>query len=141
VDVADTWQEPYTPGRSCTSATSTNDKDTGILDHGDHSGLSQTIEDSSHEEIKVTNLGRNWFTQWFIEWWMMEILSWVFGAVCMAIIAIVLSKYDGKQDPKWKIGLSISSFISIFSGFAKSALLLPTAEGKCYQRSIGSVSD
>lgn len=60
---------------------------------------------------------------------MMEILSWFFGLVCMLIIIVVLLRYNGKPDPKWKIGLSIGSFISIFSGFAKSALLLPTAEG------------
>jgi hypothetical protein len=30
--------------------------------------------------------------------------------------------------PKWKLGVSINAFVSIFSGFAKSALLLPTAE-------------
>ncbi|RDI81201.1 hypothetical protein Vi05172_g8850 [Venturia inaequalis] len=46
----------------------------------------------------------------------------------MLIIIVVLLRYNGKPDPKWKIGLSIGSFISIFSGFAKSALLLPTAE-------------
>lgn len=73
---------------------------------------------------------RSWFTRWFLEWWMLEILSWGLGLVCMVIIAIVLAKYDGKPDPRWRIGLSIGSFISIFSGFAKSALLLPTAEGK-----------
>jgi hypothetical protein len=46
----------------------------------------------------------------------------------MIIIAIVLWKYDGKAIPKWKMGITINAFISIFSGFAKSALLLPTAE-------------
>ena len=55
-------------------------------------------------------------------------LSWFFSAVCMMIIIIVLWKVDGKQMPKWKLGISINAFISIFSGFAKSALLLPTAE-------------
>lgn len=37
-------------------------------------------------------------------------------------------KYDGKPMPQWRLGVSINAFISIFSGFAKSALLLPTAE-------------
>ena len=46
----------------------------------------------------------------------------------MAIIAIVLLKFDGKELPKWKLNITINAFISIFSGFAKSALLLPTAE-------------
>jgi hypothetical protein len=46
----------------------------------------------------------------------------------MMIIAIVLWKVDGKSIPDWKLGVSTNAFISIFSGFAKSALLLPTAE-------------
>lgn len=70
----------------------------------------------------------NWFTRWFIEWWAMEIASWLFSAICMMIIIIVLWKVDGKEMPRWKLGISINAFISIFSGFAKSALLLPTAE-------------
>jgi hypothetical protein len=71
---------------------------------------------------------RNWFTHWFIEWWLLEIVSWIFSATCMMIIAIVLSRYDGKPLPNWSINISMNAFISIFSGFAKSALLLPTAE-------------
>ncbi|QDS77460.1 hypothetical protein FKW77_006992 [Venturia effusa] len=71
---------------------------------------------------------KNWFTHWFIEWWLLEIVSWLFSAACMMVIAVVLSRYDGKPLPKWSIDISMNAFISIFSGFAKSALLLPTAE-------------
>ncbi|KAE9993002.1 hypothetical protein EG327_006971 [Venturia inaequalis] len=71
---------------------------------------------------------RNWFTHWFVEWWLLEIVSWLFSAACMMVIAVVLSRYDGKPLPKWSIDISMNAFISIFSGFAKSALLLPTAE-------------
>jgi hypothetical protein len=78
--------------------------------------------------VSKTEKASNWFTRWFIEWWAMEIASWCFSAVCMMIIIIVLWKVDGKEMPKWKLGVSINAFISIFSGFAKSALLLPTAE-------------
>lgn len=46
----------------------------------------------------------------------------------MVVIIIVLWKVDGKPIPKWKLGVSVNAFIAIFSGFAKSALLLPTAE-------------
>ncbi|TID18948.1 putative mannosyl-oligosaccharide glucosidase [Venturia nashicola] len=71
---------------------------------------------------------RNWFTHWFVEWWLLEIVSWIFSAACMITIAAVLARYDGKPLPRWSMDLSINAFISIFSGFAKSALLLPTAE-------------
>jgi hypothetical protein len=46
----------------------------------------------------------------------------------MIVIAAVLARYDGKPFPTWKMGITMNAFISIFSGFAKSALLLPTAE-------------
>lgn len=72
--------------------------------------------------------GRSWCPRWFLEWWMMEILSCFFGLVCMMDSLVVLLRYNGKTDPKWKIGLSVGSFISILYGFVKSALLLPTAE-------------
>jgi hypothetical protein len=78
--------------------------------------------------LSKTERTKNWFTRWFIEWWALEILSWFFSAICMMIIAIVLWKVDGKSIPDWKLGVSTNAFISIFSGFAKSALLLPTAE-------------
>jgi hypothetical protein len=78
--------------------------------------------------VSKSEKASNWFTRWFIEWWAMEIASWCFSAVCMMIIVIMLWKVDGEPLPKWKLGISINAFISIFSGFAKSALLLPTAE-------------
>jgi hypothetical protein len=93
--------------------------------------LTSTASISSPKEISSNHGGaQGWFTRWFLEWWMMEIISWFFGLICMMIIGIVLSQYDGKPVSKWGIAFSMSSFISICSGFAKSALLLPTAEGK-----------
>lgn len=79
-------------------------------------------------DLNKKDRARNWFTHWFIEWWLLEIVSWIFSAACMVVIAAVLARYDGKPIPKWSMDLSINAFISIFSGFAKSALLLPTAE-------------
>jgi hypothetical protein len=46
----------------------------------------------------------------------------------MAIILSVLLHYNGRPLPAWKLGLTLNSFISILSGFAKASLLLPTAE-------------
>jgi hypothetical protein len=46
----------------------------------------------------------------------------------MAIILSVLLYYNGRPLPAWKLGLTLNSFISILSGFAKASLLLPTAE-------------
>jgi hypothetical protein len=46
----------------------------------------------------------------------------------MATIIGVLSFYNGKEIPHWKSGITLDGFIAIFSGLAKGALLLPTAE-------------
>jgi hypothetical protein len=108
------------------------DKDTSTSSTKHDSTGDPSVRLFSSTSPKASKAARtqNWFTKWFLEWWMMEILSWFFGLACMVIVAVVLLKHDGKPVPQWKIGLSIGSVISIFSGFAKSALLLPTAEGK-----------
>jgi hypothetical protein len=46
----------------------------------------------------------------------------------MLVIVTTLLKFDGKLVLKWESAVSIGTFISILSGFVKSALLLPTAE-------------
>lgn len=119
-----------------TSSCTSSPEDDENKDNARNTGSSLIDSEISSETV----VHRSWYTRWFLEWWMMEILSWFFGLVCMVIIVVVLSRYNGKPDPKWKIGLSIGSFISIFSGFAKSALLLPTAEGMFVNTSIDSVS-
>lgn len=65
---------------------------------------------------------------YFVEWWLLEILSWSFSAICMGGIVVVLLSYDGYRTPDWPMGMTINGFISVLSNFAKSALLLSTAE-------------
>lgn len=55
-------------------------------------------------------------------------MSWIFSFLCIAAIIFVLIWYDGRELPEWKLGITINAFIAIFAGFAKSALLVPTAE-------------
>jgi hypothetical protein len=66
--------------------------------------------------------------KFFVEWWMLEILSWCFSAMCMGTIICMLMVHNGQGIPNWPLGLTINGFISVFSNFAKSALLLSTAE-------------
>jgi hypothetical protein len=81
---------------------------------------------------KVPSPRVDWFrkmlVRWFVEWWMLEIMSWGFSAMCMVAIIGILVIYDGQMIPNWPLGLTINGFISVFSNFAKAALLLPTAE-------------
>jgi hypothetical protein len=46
----------------------------------------------------------------------------------MAAIIGVMFYYDGKKLPQWSLGITLNGFISVFSGVAKSSMLLPTAE-------------
>jgi hypothetical protein len=78
--------------------------------------------------MKPQEVARSWFTRWFIEWWMFEIGAWIFSLLCVAGIVATLIYFDGRELPEWKLGITINAFIAIFAGFAKSALLVPTAE-------------
>jgi hypothetical protein len=94
-----------------------------------HSGLKSSFSDVSlvpHPRLVVKI--RELLTKYIIEWWLIEILSWLFSAVCFCTIIGVLFFYDGRALPQWPLGLTLNGFISVFSGFAKSALLLPTCE-------------
>jgi hypothetical protein len=46
----------------------------------------------------------------------------------MATIFSVLLHYNNRPLPAWKLGLTLNSFISIFSVLSKASLLFPTAE-------------
>lgn len=68
------------------------------------------------------------FTKFVIEWWLLELASWIFSAMSVITIIGVLWYYDGKALPQWGLGITLNSFISIFSNLARAALILPTAE-------------
>lgn len=71
---------------------------------------------------------RKLIIRYFLEWWLLEILSWCLSAACMVTIIVVLHHYQGGSMPQWPYNLTLNSFISVFSGFSRAALLLPTAE-------------
>ena len=71
---------------------------------------------------------RHMFVKFFTEWWMLEILSWMFSAICMIAIIVMLSISNGQRMSKFlPYGISLNSYVSILAGFARSALLLSTA--------------
>ena len=59
---------------------------------------------------------------------MFEILAWVFSFFCIAAVVAVLFYFDGRELSEWPFSITLNAFIAIFAGFAKSALLVPTAE-------------
>lgn len=76
---------------------------------------------------KTTRLNRL-YIRWVRDWWAIEILSLAFSTLCITAIVIMLSQVDGKEMPRWKLGVTIDALLSLLSGFSKSCLLMPTAE-------------
>ncbi|KAH7396717.1 hypothetical protein DE146DRAFT_614403 [Phaeosphaeria sp. MPI-PUGE-AT-0046c] len=64
--------------------------------------------------------------------WLLEIISWLFSAVCMAAVIGVLIYLKDKPLSSWllaeKTPLTLNAFISILSKMAGAALLLPVSE-------------
>jgi hypothetical protein len=63
------------------------------------------------------------------DWWLIELLSWVLAAVCVACIAGMLAFYDRKPLPStFPLGLTLNAYISVLSAIAKLALAVPLEE-------------
>lgn len=69
-----------------------------------------------------------WYTRWFRDWWALEIGSMFLGTICIVAIAIMLLQVDGREMPRWRLGVTIDAILSVLSGLSKSCLLMPTAE-------------
>jgi hypothetical protein len=64
----------------------------------------------------------------FLKRWLLEIISWLLSAACMAGIIVVLVVYKDKSIPNWPLGLTLNAYISVLSKIATAALLLPVSE-------------
>ncbi|KAH7350472.1 hypothetical protein BKA66DRAFT_476123 [Pyrenochaeta sp. MPI-SDFR-AT-0127] len=64
--------------------------------------------------------------------WLLEVISWLFSAICMAAVIGVLIKLKDQPLSKWapaeKAGLTLNAYISILSKLAGAALILPVSE-------------
>jgi hypothetical protein len=64
--------------------------------------------------------------------WLLEIISWLFSAICMAAIIGVLIYLRDRPLSDWQLAkktpLTLNAFISILSKMAGAALLLPVSE-------------
>lgn len=64
--------------------------------------------------------------------WLLEILSWLFSAVCMGAVIGVLIYLQDESLSKWTIAekthLTLNTYISILSKMAGAALILPVSE-------------
>jgi hypothetical protein len=64
--------------------------------------------------------------------WLLELVSWIFSAVCMAATIGVLIYLKDKPLAEWPLadstGLTLNAYISVLSKMAGAALILPVSE-------------
>ncbi|KAF2472344.1 uncharacterized protein BDR25DRAFT_333249 [Lindgomyces ingoldianus] len=56
--------------------------------------------------------------------WLLEIISWIIGALCMAAIVGILWKLNGKKVPRWPL----NTYIAVLSKIASASLIFPISE-------------
>lgn len=121
----------YDVSISKTSSTSQSKSFSSIYQETKHSLMFGTVdlgeEVAGSERSRIKSF-KAFMVAYFVEWWLLEIISLSFSAICMGAIVAVLLTYDGLAIPDWPFGMTINGFISVFSNFAKSALLLSIAE-------------
>jgi hypothetical protein len=49
--------------------------------------------------------------------------------VWLKAIVIALKTYDGQMTPRWPLGITLNSYLALFTSLAKIFLLLPIIEG------------
>jgi hypothetical protein len=81
--------------------------------------LAQRIEQKLWKYSKSGNVAKRW---------LLELISWILSAACMAGIVIMLMVLQDKRIPTWPLGLTLNAYISVLSKTASAALLLPVSE-------------
>ncbi|KAF2501873.1 hypothetical protein BU16DRAFT_613705 [Lophium mytilinum] len=69
-----------------------------------------------------------WVSRLFRNWWF-EILSGLLHVVAFSGLVSVLHQYQNQPLPKWPLGLTINTALSVFAAVFKGALLLVAGEG------------
>lgn len=67
------------------------------------------------------------FTRNLDDNWTLEILCWLLALVSLAIILIVLGKFNNQPLNNWHSGLSLNTLINVVSQIAQTAVFVPVA--------------
>ena len=60
------------------------------------------------------------------DWWLLELISWAIGAICVVAIAAVMATFNGHPLPsRWPGGITLNAYISILAGAAKVMMAVP----------------
>ncbi|KAF7513869.1 hypothetical protein GJ744_006483 [Endocarpon pusillum] len=63
-----------------------------------------------------------------VDGWAKELLSWLFGALCLGAIAVILRTSEGRPVPQLRFGLTLNAIVALFSTLVKVALMSPVTE-------------
>lgn len=68
-------------------------------------------------------------------WWLVELLSWCLGAICIFGIAILLAAWNGRPLPdRLPLGIKLNAYVSVLSAIAKLALAVCLEEALATQK-------
>ncbi|KAF2180609.1 hypothetical protein K469DRAFT_639609 [Zopfia rhizophila CBS 207.26] len=93
-----------------------NTLSTTISDLLDHSGMRQ------NSTYRISNAFKR-----FVGWW--EVGAVIASLISLGLIVAILSTMNYESRVAWKLPIQPNSLVAIFSTIAKSALLIPLAEG------------
>ena len=75
-------------------------------------------------------------------WWLMELISWCIGAMCMTSIATLLAAWDGRPLPEsFPLGLKLNAYVSVLAAVAKLALAVCLEESLATQKYLWYTTD
>lgn len=57
--------------------------------------------------------------------WALEFLAWLFGAVTLTILIIVLGFFNGKPLREWNSSISVNTLVNVLTTIASTALIFP----------------
>ena len=57
--------------------------------------------------------------------WALEFLAWLFGAVTLTILVIVLGVFNGKPLSRWHSNISVNTLVNVLTTSSSTALIFP----------------
>lgn len=63
----------------------------------------------------------------FIRTWKWELFTWLLGTIGFATNIVILLRFDGERQSKWKSSVQITTFVAALAQLSQSALLVPVS--------------
>ncbi|KAL9629941.1 MAG: hypothetical protein Q9164_006653 [Protoblastenia rupestris] len=66
--------------------------------------------------------------------WALEFLAWLFGALTLVILIIVLRVFNGKPLNRWNSSISVNTLVNVLTTIASTALIFPVTSATAQLR-------